>query len=165
MGDRGPVPTPKALRLLKNDKAHAHLYKDIVEPIPSGGRPEPPSYLSERAREIFIDFVNRIEDMYPPSDTDMDTIVLYSNNKEQLECYELVLREEGSTYEVIDKLGNIIRKARPEVTMLKDCKALQVTLLREFGISPSARGRVNLKPKETKKENPFAAVSKKQKQG
>jgi P27 family predicted phage terminase small subunit len=153
----------KPLRLLKNDKAHAHRYKDAIDAKPSDKLPLPPDNLSERAKEIFIEFVSRVAEMYQPSDTDVDAIVLYANNKEQLESYEIFLRENGSTFEQFTQFGSVI-KPRPEVSMLKDCKALQVTLMKEFGMSPSSRSKVKLKKPETKKVNPFSQVNN-QKQG
>ena len=156
IGTTGRPPDPKAIRLLKNDKAHAYRYAGKEEPEPSETRPQAPEYLSVRATEIFEDFVMRIEEMYPASNTDLDIIVLYANNKEQLESYELTLRELGSVYETV---GGI--RARPEVSMLKECKALQLHILREFGLSPSARSRINIKTKAPKAENPFAAVGSK----
>jgi P27 family predicted phage terminase small subunit len=156
-------PDKKSLRLLRNDKAHAHRYKNNSDVEPSSERPVAPEYLSERAKEIFNDFVERIEDIAPASKTDLDIIVLYANNKEQLESYELYLRENGSTYEYHTVHSTSV-KPRPEITMLKDCKTLQYQILKEFGLSPSSRSKVKVKPKEVKKENPFAAVGK-QKQG
>ena len=167
----GAKPIPKAIRLLKNDKAHAHRYANKQEPEPSSDRPQAPVYLSIRAKEIFEDFVQRIEEMYPASETDMDIMVLYANNKEQLEYYELFLREKGSTFERMsppNRNGDQFVmgvSARPEVSMLKECKALQLRILTEFGLSPSSRGKVNIKPATTKAENPFAALNKKEQQG
>ncbi|MCK5603044.1 P27 family phage terminase small subunit [Candidatus Pacearchaeota archaeon] len=163
MAPPGRKPTPKELRLLKNDKAHAHRYADKEEPRPSDGIPIAPDYLSERAKEIFTDFVERISAMYNASETDMDIMVLYANNKEQLESYELTLRTEGSTFEgyVIDREGEAHLKsvrARPEIAMLKECKSVQMKILAEFGLSPSSRCRINLKPKKKEKKNPFDAI-------
>ncbi len=160
----GIIPDPRHIRLLKNDKAHAHRYANREEPIESPGRPHAPEYLSDRAREIFNDFVQRIDEMYPASETDLDIIVLYANNKEQLESYEMFLRKNGSTFEVLsppDKKGVMHAmsvRARPEVTMLKECKALQLRILTEFGLSPSSRSRVNLKKPADKAENKFGAM-------
>lgn len=167
-GITGRKPDPTALRLLKNDKAHTHRHKNKVEPLPSEERPMAPDYLSARAKEIFEDFVNRVEEMYPVSETDMDIIVLYANNKEQLEHYEFMLRTEGSTFDVwvLNKKGESFVsgvRARPEVSMLKECKAMQLNILREFGLSPSSRTRVNIKPKKKEKLNPFAVPGSKKK--
>lgn len=158
------IPDKDKLRLLKNDKAHAHRYKDVIEPKGSSLRPEPPYDMSERAKQIFIEFVLRIEEMYQPSQTDVDCIALYANNKEQLESYELFLRENGSSYEYTDKFGNTVFKARPEVAMHERCKSLQIALMKEFGMSPKSRTTIKLKKPAEKRVNPFSAVSK-QKQG
>lgn len=156
-GIPGAKPLPKQLRLLKNDKAHAHRYVGKEEPDPSNTSPLAPEYLSERATEIFNDFVCRVEEMYPVSETDMDILVLYANNKEQLESYELFLRTEGSTVTTDTRYGTSV-KARPEIPMLKECKSLQLNILREFGLSPSSRSRIDLSKGKKKKDktNKFA---------
>ena len=152
------------IRLLKNDKAHAHRYKDVESVTGSFERPIAPDYLSDRAKEIFNEFVERVEQMYQVSDTDLDTFVLYANNQEQLEMLENVLRVEGVTYELPTQYG-ITLKARPEVAMHKQCKDLQLRILKEFGLTPGSRSRVKIPKKVEKKENPFAAIGEKQKQG
>lgn len=153
----------KSLRLLKNDKAHAHRDNGKSSLTPSSNKPIPPEYLSVRAKEIFIDFVDRIDELHPASETDLEAIILYANNKEELEWHELTLRTEGVVYEVPSLYG-VTLKARPEVAMLKQCKDLQLKILKEFGLSPSSRKNIKIAPKETKKENPFAAIGGKQKQ-
>lgn len=153
-------PTPPALRLLKNDKAHAHRYKNDSNPEPSSDKPIPPSHLSERAKEIFVEIVEKIEEMYPISATDEYALVLYANNQEQLEYLELYLRENGVTYEQVSMHGSTMRK-RPEVDVHTQCKATAMKILSEFGLTPVARARIKHAPKkEDKKDNPFAKFDK-----
>ena len=87
------------IRLLTNDKAHAHRDKGKEDLEPSLDPPVAPRTLSERGTEIFNEFVDLISQMYAPSKTDTDMIVTYANNQEQLESYEYILRTKGSTYD------------------------------------------------------------------
>ena len=143
----GRRPTPPALRLLKNDKAHAHRYANRTEPIPSDSQAVAPDTLSERARELFEDFVRRVEEMYPCSETDMYSIVLYANNHEQLEYLENYLRENGLTYEETryiktgkdSGIETITVKKRPEVEIHKQCKDFELKILTEYGLTPSSQ--------------------------
>jgi len=167
MSGGGKRPIPKELRLLKNDKAHAHRYANKEEPEPSSELPEAPETLSEAAREIFDDFVERVSKMYPPSETDINMIVRYARLGERVKHYDYILRTEGDVYEghVVDKNGEVhvsCVKVRPEVKMLKDCEDSQHKIELEFGLSPSSRCRINLKPqKKIEKENPFSSIKKK----
>lgn len=146
------------LRLLTNDKAHAHRHKGNEELEPSSDLPVAPRTLSERGTEIFNEFVDLISQMYAPSKTDTDMIVTYANNQEQLESYEYTLRTEGSTYDFETQYSSSV-KARPEVAMLHQCKTLKINMLAQFGLSPSSRSKVKIdKTPGKKKANPFSEM-------
>lgn len=150
------------LRLLKNDKAHEHRHAGKVEMEPSLELPEAPASMPEREKEIFNDLLEIIGEMYTPSRTDLDMMILYCNNQTQLEHYEGILREEGSTIKVTkfneqtEKEMILSVKARPEVAMLHSCKKLKIELLGHFGLSPLSRGKVKMQKATGKKsDNPF----------
>ena len=151
----GRKPDPAPIRLLKNDKNNAHRYKDKQEPVPSDEPPVAPEYLSVRAKEIFNKFVKLVEEMYPVSETDINMIVRYARLGERIEAYDGYLRRTGDTYETINDT-----KPKPEVKMMQDCEDRQHKIEVEFGLSPSSRARVNVKPKEKKKQNSFGALNK-----
>lgn len=153
----GRRPDPPALRLLKNDTAHRHRYKDRDEPVPSASQAVAPDTLSPRAKELFEDFVQRVEEMYPCSETDSYSIVLYANNHEQLEYLENHLRVNGVTFTYADKFGNEVVKKRPEAEIHKQCKDFELRILTEYGLTPSSRARVPQKPKQVVK-NKFAEL-------
>lgn len=151
-------PDPPNIRLLKNDKGHADRYHK--EPVTaSTERPTAPSSLSPRAKEIFEELVDRIEELCPVSETDTYLLTLYANNQEMLEHLEYLLRTEGVTYEKTTAMGDTIISPRPEVAMLDKCKTLALKILPEFGLSPSGRVRMGLKKAgPAPKENPFAKL-------
>ncbi|OGU82647.1 MAG: hypothetical protein A2W11_06145 [Ignavibacteria bacterium RBG_16_35_7] len=147
---------PAELRLLKNDKAHAHLDKNIETPKPSTSKAKPSPTLSERGIEIFYEMVNMIEESYPCSETDGQALTLYANNREQREYMEVFLRLHGVSYCVVDSLGNEIYKKRPEVDIHKQCKDFELAILRQFGLTPSSRSHIVIPKKPEKKKNSFA---------
>ena len=153
----GRKPIPQHIRLLKNDKAHAHLYveKDKNEPVPSSNCAVAPEDMSPDAKRYFEEFVDRVQEMYPCSSTDEYSITLYANNHEQLVYLESFLRVNGVTFTYEDKFGNEVFKKRPEVDIHKQCKDFELRILVEYGLTPSSRARVPLKPKQTK-ANSFA---------
>ena len=148
------------LRLLKNDKAHDHRYKGQEFVQASINAPLPPEYLSERAKEIFLEFTSRVAEVGIASDTDLDLMVMYANNQEELEYYERVLRTEGSTYECTARNGECNIKPRPEKRMYDNCNTLKFKILTEFGLSPISRKKVPVKKKTTEVANPFARLGK-----
>lgn len=152
-GRHGTLPD---LRHLTNDKAHSHRHKNTESLKPKSNIPQPPKTLSDRAKEIFVEFVARIQEVGIASDTDIDIIILYANNQEQLEHYEYILRTEGSTYTSYTRGGDEIIKPRPELGMYDSCKNLKFKILTEFGLTPAARKRVSMKIKKPEeKKNPF----------
>lgn len=152
--------TAPHIRLLKNDKAHAHRDKDKVRPIVSSEIPVAPLTLSIRAQEIFTEFVKRIDELGLASESDIDIITLYATNQDQLEYLESILKEEGLTYTSQNRNSEYCIKPRPEVAMLERCKALKFKILAEFGLTPSARKRVPIKVKEKgNSQNKFAKTA------
>jgi len=94
--------------------------------------------------------------MYPCSRTDTYALTLYANNHEQLEFLENYLRVAGVSYTTEDKFGNIQYKKHPEVEIHAACKTFELRILSEFGLTPSARAKVNLPKTPEKKKNAFA---------
>ena len=158
----GRYSIPDHVKQLTNDKAHQHRYADKLTLVPSSNRPIAPSHLSERGKVIFEEFVVRVEQMYSVSDTDVAAICRYASRQEQLECYEYILRTQGSTTEVVDKFGGVSYKPRPEVAMLNKCETVLASIENLFGLNPNSRARLHIKKTDTKKINPFAALDNKE---
>jgi len=162
---------PPEIRALKNDKAHAYLYKDIEYPQSAKDLASPPEHLSERAKQIFIEIRDRINRMYHCSSTYTEALVLYANNQEELEHLENYLRKNGHSYE--DKkfiktgkdtgIETCTIKKRPESDIYKCCKEYAKQMLIQFGLTGSARSKINMKALGTPdkaEQNPFTAFGK-----
>lgn len=156
----GRKPDPVGIRLLKNDKAHQHRYKDRNEPNFSTERPVAPEWLSEQGKIHFEEFVQMIEELYPASASWSDLIAEYADNEERLRYNRDILKREGQTYESYSEKGGTSIKEHPLVKIVKDCRDFKFKILTEFGLSASSGSRVNIKPKDKPKENPFAVFDK-----
>ena len=162
---------PPEIRELKNDKAHAYLYKDIEYPKAADDIAIPPERLTARAKEIFIELRDRINEMYHCSSTYTEALVLYANNQEELEALEKILMVKGHTYEERKYVKTVknegfetfsIRR-RPECDIYKCCKEYAKQMLIQFGLTGSARSKINMKSlgkPDKPAENPFAAFGK-----
>lgn len=132
---------PEHLRLLKNDKAHQHRYRNSDIDVAETDETEAPEEMSDRAKEIFVATVNMLQQNYQLSDVDIKVLVIYSNNQEQLEALEMFLRQEGLCCETLHGA-----KERPEVKIHKDCKMLAVKMLESFKKLPKKKASVAANP-------------------
>jgi P27 family predicted phage terminase small subunit len=144
----GRKPIPSHIRLLKNDTAHRHLYKDelIAEP----GTVIAPDTLSEVGTLIFNKMVARLEELGIASPAHTEMLTIYATNQELVEWCQRYLSEKGLSVEC----DNGRSFARPEVGMLQDAQNRCLKILEQFGLSPSASVRVKIKPPQ-KKVNAF----------
>ena len=177
----GKLPVPTHIRLLKNDKAHAHLHKNELQFTP--GTVVAPDTLSDPAKEIFYGMVARLEELGIASPAHTEMLAMYAQNAETVEYlnaflrgmedvqvkvfkgfddkgkpqfeYEWVHQQRGFTYRTTNKLGELMIKNRPEATILADCQNRCIKILDSFGLSPVAAVRVKVKPQQ-KKVNAFA---------
>lgn len=139
---------PPELRLLKNDKAHAHKFKEredevevcinSVDSCEDFEKFEFMSEMSERASQIFKETYMRLNEGYQLTIFDVKLILLYSNNQEQLEATELFLRSNGLTY--CEETANSFRiKERPQVSIHEKCKNVAIKLLNDFKKLPKKK--------------------------
>ena len=152
----GRKPIPAHIRLLKNDTAHRHLYKDEL-PV-KVGEMIAPDHLSEHGVEIFNKMVAQLEDLGINSTAHVPMLAIYATNMELVKYCQKFLSENGLTYESDTKTGCVI-KPRPEVHMLQDAENRCLKILEQFGLSPSASVRVKIKP-PAKAKNAFADLDK-----
>lgn len=136
---------PEPAHLYVVDKAHKNRQFD--QPEPSKKRPVPPERLSEDAKVIFERMVDRISELYPPSESHTEILTIYAENEELAIFIDRYLRSRtkdgalvGLTYET-DK-GSIL--ARPEVAIMKNCRNMCKSILIEFGLTPSSQRNIKI---------------------
>jgi P27 family predicted phage terminase small subunit len=147
MGHRGPPPTPTALKLVKGNPGKRELNKR--EPRATGSLGAPPDHLGAVGKAAWRNLVNVIAGMNLESGSDRRALeLLVSTYEEWREARALVV-EHGLTYERLTAQGEKIIVARPEVAIAADAMRRLHRQLLEFGLTPSARSRVEAGEKET----------------
>lgn len=123
-------------------------------PKPSKALPAPPEWLSERAAEWFIRTLAILDGMGIASADHVDMLALAATRYDEVLDCTGIIEDLGRTYVVTMISGSKSFKARPEVSMRNEAMRHLQSLLAEFGLSPSAVGKVSAPPGE--RENPFA---------
>ena len=123
-------------------------------PVPSKKLPEPPEWLSPVAAEWFRKTTAILDGMGLASADHSDMLSLAATRfDEVLEC-TAIIEDLGRTYSSVSVTGSIMFKSRPEVAQRSDAIRHLHALLAEFGLSPSAVGKVSVDRGKT--ENEFA---------
>jgi P27 family predicted phage terminase small subunit len=142
MGLRGPAPTPTALQILRGNPGKRPLNRH--EPQPGKFKTRPPDHLDEEARREWkrlVPILTRMKVLGEP-----DYIALAN----LCAAYSTLVkaREEQSRLAAEGKPALLIRtpngffQTSPLITIINDQVKIITTLLREFGMTPSARSRV-----------------------
>jgi P27 family predicted phage terminase small subunit len=159
-GGRAPLPTAlKALQgTLRPDRVNPH------EPKPAAlgeevGR-KPPNWIHDlAARRYWRELVPILQAANMLAVTDTTALSVLAVAYGRWRKYEDFLQKHGETYEAAGQAGAlgvlgpaILQRPRPEVHMRDKAEDRLLTLLREFGLTPSSRSRVSALPSKTKDE-------------
>lgn len=138
----GRTPTPTKL-LEKRGSRMLDVRKKGGEPTLPVKEPDPPYWLDGKGLEVWHDLVKRLLTLKVISEVDGIALARYCRTYvEWLYCEEF-LRNHGSTTDVLDKDGNVLKVI--ENPQAKQFRALgdQLTRLEDrFGMTPSARARL-----------------------
>lgn len=146
----GRRPTPTALKLVKGNPGKRAINKK--EPKPAPGIPSPPSHLTDSGKVAWGRLTVLLDRMGVL--TEADTFAL----ERLCDCYAeiLELREEvegaGRTYTTTSTQGETVIKANPAVPMLADADRRFKSYLVEFGLTPAARTKVQIKDDDEEKD-------------
>jgi P27 family predicted phage terminase small subunit len=148
MGLRGPAPKPTALKQAQGNPGRRRLNDN--EPIPPAGEVGPPSWLGPQAREVWLQLSPVMLAMRVLTTADVWTFGRYCTNFARWLELRTFLAEKGphaTTYPVKDEAGNV--RAILELPQAREFRRLDELLLkseREFGLTPSARSRIQIEP-------------------
>lgn len=144
MAGRKPLPTH--LKILRGNPGKRPLNKH--EPKFAEDLPEPPGYLSDRSRNIFVMIRARLESMGYASSSHTEALTLIALRLEEVELCTETLNAEGLTQHKTDDKGNVTRRARPEVVIRHEAAKHAQSLLAEFGLTPSSATKVIIPSKQ-----------------
>lgn len=150
----GRKPKPTQLRVLQGNPGKRAINKQ--EPMFSSDLPQPPQYLNERAKEIFCELRDEIDQMGYASRSHARALGLVATRLEEVEHCAAVLDQSGYYYETTTEWGETIKHIRPEVSIRQKSLLHAHSLLAEFGLTPSSASRIVVPSKQ--KNNAFAKL-------
>ncbi len=146
MGTRGPTPLPHAV-LAARGSWRASLARDERTPVPEPGIDDPPEWLDDEARGAWNDLSARLQAMGVLGTIDWHALALYCQLWSRWRQAEEFLARHGDSYIVRDNRGEVRGvKLYPQVKLAGQLAEQLTRLGREFGLSPSARTRVQTIP-------------------
>lgn len=143
MGRRGPPPKPTALKNLHGTRRADREPRN--EPVPPPGRPTCPRHLGPVARAAWKH--------WEPILLDMGTLTVADRSMLELTCSAYAEYRRGA--EVLAKKGPVVTftsgkgrqvRANPAAGVAADAWRRTVVGLRELGLTPAARARVEADP-------------------
>jgi P27 family predicted phage terminase small subunit len=151
MGRRGPAPKPAKLRLLEGARE-----RDINQnaPIPRSGEVVPPDEMSDDVRAIFDYTLAELEHMGIVAPADRDALVAYCEAVDKHRKASALLAR--SPVLVKGMHGNLVRN--PAMQIQRDAAHLIRQFAQEFGLTPSARARIDRDRDDDDGANPFAGA-------
>lgn len=151
MGRRGPAPKPTALKKAAGNPGKRQL--NDGEPVPPAGLIEPPDWLGESGRAIWDQLAPTMVVMQTLTTADVLPFARYCELFARwLELRELMWKNK-SVYPVKDQKGQVRYVAEhPWSVELRRLTAQLLQLEREFGLTPSARSRIQVMPTATQKQ-------------
>ncbi|MBX3322233.1 MAG: phage terminase small subunit P27 family [Phycisphaeraceae bacterium] len=142
MGARGPRPTPTPILKLRGSRL-ADLNRN--EPQPREGLPDAPAWLEDEALDVWHQLVPQLDEMGVLTAIDGMALARYCTLWVQWVRAAMFVNRHGTTYPLKDGNGNIKCFAQfPEVAIVNKLSLALSRLEAEFGLTPSARTRINV---------------------
>jgi len=132
MGLRGPLPKLKVVDSTYQPPANI--------PRPKPELPRMPTGLTDEAKREWRRVARPLFDLGLLTELDKNTLALYCELVGRYERAQAVLLEKGDTF--IQPNG--VPKQRPEYYIMKDCLKEIRAFIKQFGLSPAARMRMEL---------------------
>lgn len=149
----GRRPTPTELKLVRGNPGKRPINKK--EPLPAKRIPSTPAHLTDEGQMAWGRLTVLLDRMGVLTEADGFAL------ERLCDCYSeiLALRElidaNGRTYETTSTQGELVIKANPAVAMLADADRRFKSYLVEFGLTPAARSKVQIKADDDQ-EDQFA---------
>jgi P27 family predicted phage terminase small subunit len=142
MGRRGPRPTPTAILRLRGSGLAGRARG---EPQAPPGIPPAPGWLTEESKLVWDQIVPVLDFMQVLTRADANALARYCTVWVRWRRAEDFIQRYGSTYPIKDESGNVkCFLAFPEVAIAHRLAMVLTRLEAEFGLTPSARSRVNV---------------------
>lgn len=146
----GPKPKPAKLKILEGRPGHHPL--NLNEPKPRPIAPKCPSWLEPTAKKEWKRVAPELERLGLLTMVDGAALAAYCQAFARWQAAEREVSKLGSTY--MTSLGRLA--PRPEVAIARQMMAQLRAFCAEFGLTPSARGRMSIPDvADPDEEDPF----------
>lgn len=134
---RLPTELKKQRGTLRKDRMNENEPKlpSVIPPIPT--------WLSEDGQKAFSELSNLLHDMSVLTQADELALTLLCDAYSEYKRAKEIVNELGATMEVTSREGNSKSVIRPEVQIANQSFVRVFQLLKEFGLTPSSRAKVN----------------------
>jgi P27 family predicted phage terminase small subunit len=147
---RGRRPKPSSIRRLQGNPGRRPIPDD--EPKPKRGKPTPPKWLLGEGLNQWREVAQVLDELGVLTVADGFALALLCSAwGDYREASEIIVKE-GSTYERMTAAGSTSVVARPEVAIRNDAWKRLKSMLIEFGLTPSSRTGVSVRPQEGKSD-------------
>lgn len=152
MGKRGPAPKPTALKLMSGTYRPDRAPRN--EAKPEAAAPSCPSWLSQEAKREWRRVVKDLATLGLLTTIDRAALAAYCDAYQMWYDARHSLDEAGTLLQVTES-GYMA--PRPEIGIINSAMKNMHKFMAEFGMTPSARTRVNAEAPEVPKDDPWAA--------
>jgi P27 family predicted phage terminase small subunit len=119
------------------------------EPEPPDGMPRCPAWLDRQAKSAWKQLVPQLKQMRVLSRIDRNALVRYCQFWSRWKKAEEFLQKHGDVYPLKDEFGKLkCLQQFPQVAISHKLGAALGRLEQEFGLTPSARSRIQVLPQE-----------------
>ena len=156
----GPAPQPNYLKIIRGNRGRRPLPKN--EPKPPGKIPTPPPFLGKIGRNEWRRITPKLAALGLIDLLDRNTLGAYCNAYENLtECRVHLLVWNSQNPDQFNQVATATggRKTHPLVAQMIAHEKNMIMFGREFGLSPSSRGRLDIVPTDPKARNKFAQAA------
>jgi P27 family predicted phage terminase small subunit len=141
---KGRKPKPTHLHLVNGNPGKRR--RNRREPRPARVIPSPPDHMSKKALVAWGALSVKLDRMGVLTEADAWALEQLAENYEEIVKLRKTLTREGRFQTRITKQGEKIKFSHPGVIQLSDAEKRFRAMLVEFGLTPSARARVNAAP-------------------
>ena len=154
MARPGPPPKPTRLKMIAGNPGRRPLNRR--EPTPAVRAPIRPAWLSREASKVWRATVPLLMAMGILARVDRDALTAYSQTFARWKAAEEFLDRHGSVYPLKDDRGNIkCMMPFPQVAIARSLLQALRGYQQEFGLTPSARTRLEVEPTRRIEDDPF----------
>ena len=149
MGRRGPAPTPTPILQLRGSTLVSKRRQKNEAQVPAGA-PDRPDWLDEDARKMWDHLLPMLDGMGVLTRVDGNSLARYCRLWSRWRKAESFIEEKGDMYPLRGDDGQVkCFQQWPQVAIANKLAQQLTRLEQEFGMTPSARARLQVAPTAT----------------